>query len=286
MKYMFLRFPEGKTKALTMSYDDGCRQDKRFSETITPYGLKCTFNINAGYYGVNEKDWHLTRDEIQKAIVDKGHEIAVHGFIHRANGKQRTIEGIRDVLDCRLALERDFGGIIRGMAYPDSGIRQMMNGASYESVRNYLCELDIAYSRTLGGDNNNFDLPDDWYAWMPTVHHNNPKLFDWFDEFLTIDVDNEYCARRYPRLFYIWGHSYEFDTNNNWERLERICEKISGHSEIWYATNGEIREYVKAYDSLVFSASGTVVYNPTVTAVWFNVDGKNYCIKAGETLNI
>ena len=153
-------------------------------------------------------------------------------------------------------------------------------------MRNYLCELDITYSRTLGGDNNNFNLPDDWYAWMPTVHHNNPKFFDWFDEFLTVDVDNEYCARRYPRLFYIWVHSYEFDSNNNWERLERICEKISGHSEIWYATNGEIREYVRAYDSLVFSASGTVVYNPTVTTVWFNVDGKNYCIKAGETLSI
>lgn len=269
-----------------MSYDDGCRQDIRFSETITSYGLKCTFNINAGFYGQSDKDWGLTLDEIKANTIDKGHEIAVHGFVHRACGKQRTIEGIRDVLDCRLALERDFGGIIRGMAYPDSGIRQMMNGATYESVRNYLSELDITYSRTLGGDNNNFTLPEDWYAWMPTLHHNNPRFFEWFDEFLALDVDNEYCARRYPRLFYIWGHSCEFDKCDNWDRLDEICKKISGHSEIWYATNGEIREYVRAYDSLIFSASGKVVYNPTVTTVWFNVDGKDFCLGAGETLKI
>lgn len=47
LRYQFLRFPEGKTRVFTMSYDDGCVQDKRLSDIITPYGLKCTFNLNA-----------------------------------------------------------------------------------------------------------------------------------------------------------------------------------------------------------------------------------------------
>ena len=47
------------------------------------------------------------------------------------------------------------------MAYPDSGITKFFSGASYPSVKNYLTELDIAYSRTLGGDNNSFKLPED-----------------------------------------------------------------------------------------------------------------------------
>ena len=46
MKYRFLRFPEGKQKAVTLSYDDGCKEDIRFSDVITKYGLKCTFNLN------------------------------------------------------------------------------------------------------------------------------------------------------------------------------------------------------------------------------------------------
>ena len=46
MKYFFPRFPGGKGKAVTLSYDDGCPEDIRFSDTISKYGLKCTFNLN------------------------------------------------------------------------------------------------------------------------------------------------------------------------------------------------------------------------------------------------
>ena len=38
LSYQFMRFPEGKNRTFTMSYDDGCVQDKRFSDVITPYG--------------------------------------------------------------------------------------------------------------------------------------------------------------------------------------------------------------------------------------------------------
>ena len=46
MRYRFLRFPEGKAKAVTFSYDDGCPEDIRLAEILSEYGLKCTFNLN------------------------------------------------------------------------------------------------------------------------------------------------------------------------------------------------------------------------------------------------
>ena len=46
MRYRFLRFPEGKLKAVTFSYDDGVIQDIRFSEMLNKYSMKCTFNLN------------------------------------------------------------------------------------------------------------------------------------------------------------------------------------------------------------------------------------------------
>ena len=46
MRYQFMRFPGGKPKAFTMSYDDGVVQDRRFSDVISKYGIKCTFNLN------------------------------------------------------------------------------------------------------------------------------------------------------------------------------------------------------------------------------------------------
>lgn len=284
MRYKFLRYPGGKSKAATFSYDDGVRQDVRFAETLTKYGLKCTFNFNSftmrGNSGISVED-------AKNVILGKGHEIAVHGLNHKAEGTLRPIEGIREVIDNRIELENIFGMIIRGMAYPDSGITYFTNGASYPAVKQYLTECDICYCRTLAGDNNSFTLPSDWHAWMPTCHHNNPKVLEWIDEFINLDTSTKaYCAKRQPRLFYIWGHSYEFDNNNNWEHLEEICKRISGKDDVWYATNMEIYEYVSAYNALIFSADLSMVRNPSCIDIWMDVDGKVICIKAGETVKI
>ena len=285
MRYRFLRFPEGKYKAVTLSYDDGCRPDIKMSQIISRYGLKCTYNINSGWYGKDSNDWHLTRNEIKEHLLDKGHEIAVHGEFHKAPGIVRTADGIRDVLNCRLALEKDFGIIVRGMAYPDCGITRMDNGTTYEKVKNYLTELDITYSRTLGGDNDSFDMPKDWHAWMPTMHHNNPNALAWAEKFVGLTCP-EYHAAHSPKLMYMWGHSYEFDRDNSWDLLEKLCETLSGKDDIWYATNGEIYDYVAAYNALICSADGLRIYNPTLMDVWFVCDGKPYCVHSGETVVI
>ena len=283
MRYRFLRFPGGLSKAVTLSYDDGCKDDIRFSETICAHGLKCTFNINSGFIAEKEGDWHLTREQIKKYLIDTGNEIAVHGKYHRASGKQLPIDGIRDVLECRTELEKDFGMIIRGMAYPDSGITRFENGAEYGNIKRYLTDLGIVYSRTLGGDNDSFALPTDWHAWMPTAHHTNPELFRYIDKFLNEPMPS-YEAAQTPRLFYLWGHSFEIENNKNWNLLDKICSALSNKPDVWYATNIEIYDYVSAYRSLVFSADGSMVYNPTLLDIWFTEDGKPYVIKSGETL--
>ena len=283
MRSVFMRYPDGKAKAVTFSYDDGVRQDKRLAELFDRYGMKATFNFNSEAL----RPTNFTKEQIHEYFLSKGHEIAVHGANHRANGNLRPIEGIRDVLDCRLELEEKCDRIIRGMAYPDSGITQMGNFGSYEQIKNYLIELDIVYARTLGGDNNLFMLPQDFHAWMPTAHHNNPKIMEYIDEFLNKDISTKaYHARRIPRLLYIWGHSYEFDRNDNWDHIEAICQKLSESDELWYATNMEIYEYVQAYKSLIYSADGYKIYNPTLLTVWLDVDGTLYSVASGETLRL
>jgi len=284
MRTVFMRYPEGKAKAVTFSYDDGIQSDRRLAAIFDKYGMKGTFNFCCD--GVM-KPPYFSKEEMEEIFFSKGHEIAVHGAFHRANGNTRPIEGIKDVLDCRLFLEEKCDRIIRGMAYPDTGITRMGNFGSYEGIKQYLTELDIAYARTLGGDNNSFDLPLDFHAWMPTAHHDNPKIMEYIDEFLTLDTSTAvYHAKRTPKLFYIWGHSYEFDRKNNWEHIEEICQKLSGSDEIWYATNIEIYDYVEAYKSLKYSADGYIIFNPSLVTVWLDVDGKLYSVNPGETIRI
>lgn len=280
MPYRFLRYPEGKMKAVTLSYDDGSCYDLKLLEIINRYGLKCTFNLNSNVLYGEEK---LTIGQINSLLAD-GHEIAVHGAHHMANGIITPTEGIQDVLRCREMLEQTFGRIIRGMAYPDSGILRFSGSNSYETVRNYLKYLGIVYARTLGSDNDRFDLPTDWLAWMPTAHHSNPNLVEYIDKFLSLDINQLYCADQYPRLFYLWGHAHEFHFNNNWNLLENICQKLGHCEDIWYATNMEIYDYVTAYSSLVWSADSTQVYNPTLIPIWFIVGNNVYHIDPGQVI--
>lgn len=283
MRSVFMRYPDGKAKAVTFSYDDGVIHDKRLAEIFDKYGMKCTFN----FVGTKKKSFNYTNEEIEEIFLSKGHEIAIHGANHRANGNLRPIEGIRDVLDCRLELEERCGRIIRGMAYPDTGITLMGSLGTYEQIKNYLSELDIAYARTLGGDNDSFLLPDDFHAWMPTAHHDNPKIMEFIDKFLSLDTSTKaYHARRVPRLFYIWGHSFEFDRKDNWDHIEDICKKFSESDEIWYATNIEIHDYVEAYKRLVYSADGSKIYNPTLIDMWLDVDGVLYEIPSSKTVSV
>lgn len=289
MRYRFLCFPEGKQKAVTFSYDDGVRSDIRLTEIFKKYNAKGTFNINSGMIPEKSGEKRITANEIEEFILNRGHEVAVHGDLHCAPGVSSPLKITKDVLDCRLKLEELFSRIIRGMAYPDSGVTNFQNGTDYETVKTILCNLGITYSRSLSNDNNSFKLPTDWHNWIPTCHHNNPHALEWAKEFAELDFENSpslYGAHRWPKLFYVWGHSYEFDNNDNWERIEQLCEILCNKEDTWYATNGEICEYVKAYESLVFSVDDSMVYNPTSQKIWFETDGVKYCVGAGETLKI
>lgn len=286
MKYRFLRYPDGKAKAVTLSYDDGMPQDIRMAEVLGKYGMKCTFNLNSGIIVERILEGYMTPEEVKCHLLDAGHEIAIHGRLHQAPGLSRPIEVVQEMLKCREMLEKTFGRIIRGMAYPDTGITDFQHDQNYGTIRQILQELDIVYARTVMGGNDKFKLPTDWYAWAPTTHHNDYYVLDDAKQFVELDVDTTRGTYRWPRLFNMAGHSYEFDRDNNWERLEELCQILGNREDIWYATNMEIWEYVNAYNSLVFSADSSMVYNPTLYKIWFEVDEKVYSVEPGQTITV
>ena len=286
MRYRYLRFPGGKTKAVTFSYDDGLQTDVRLCKLLEKYGCKGTFNINSRWLANDESGYNITKEQLHTVILNGGHEVAVHGAQHVAPGNARTIDALVDALECRRELEKMTGRIIRGMAYPDSGITVMNNGASYPRIKHYLTDLDIDYSRSLAADNDRFRLPEDWHNWIPTAHHDNPNILDWAKRFVQMDINSFYAPDRYPRLFYIWGHTYEFERRNTWEHIEELCRMFSACPDVWFATNMEICQYVKAYEALQFNVDNTLAYNPTNQTVWLDSDGKVFEIAPGATVTI
>lgn len=282
MKYKFMRFPGGKVKAVTISYDDGAPNDLRLIEICEKYGIKATLNICSDWVGRAKR---LNYDEL-KQIMSLGHEIASHGRDHKAPGLVSYRDGIEDVLECRRALEQNLGCLIRGYAYPDSGISRMADGNRYERIAEYMQDLEIAYCRSHGADHDDFALPNDWHNWMPNCHFLNPDTFAYAQKFIDARPEEEYIARRFPRLFYLWGHSFEFKSEEAWQKFDDFCALIGQKDDTWYATNIEIYDYTEAYRALRFSVDNTTVTNPTLIDVWFS-DGKtDYLVKSGETIVI
>ena len=48
MKQFRMRFPGGRMKAFTMSYDDGVEQDRKLIGIMRKNGVKVTFNLSSG----------------------------------------------------------------------------------------------------------------------------------------------------------------------------------------------------------------------------------------------
>ena len=83
-----MRFKNGKSKALTLSYDDGVVQDIRLIDIMTKYGLKGTFNIDGGLFlpedAEREKYYGRMKLSEAKALYQpSGQEVALHGFKHQ-----------------------------------------------------------------------------------------------------------------------------------------------------------------------------------------------------------
>lgn len=276
MANLFMRFPGGKAKALTLSYDDGVEQDVRLLEIMKQHGLKGTFNLNSGLYaadGTVYPQGQIHRRMPKKQCVDlykdSGMEVAVHGLTHPFLEQLPSNQCVQEILLDRANLEQEYDQIVRGMAYP--------YGTYSDTVVEILRQCGIAYARTVISTGA-FDIPTDWLRLPATCHHDDARLMTLAGRFV------EETPNRTPWLFYLWGHSYEFEANDNWNVMEEFAEYIGGREDIWYATNIEVYDYVKAYEQLIFSQDGKKVFNPTSREIWFERDGKIICVQPGENV--
>ena len=223
----------GKKKAITFSYDDGVTQDIRLIDLFNKYGLKGTFNINSGYLGQSgeliREGVHVRHDKVAPDMlrgIYEGHEVATHSVTHPDLTKLSDEAIIREIEDDRIKLSELVGYDVVGHAYPF--------GTCNRRVADILdTRTGVKYARTVVSTHN-FDIQTDLQLFNPTVYHHREmdELFRLGEEFLNLKTDE-------PKLFYIWGHAYEFDIHNDWNRFEEFLEMISHREDIFDGTNAE-----------------------------------------------
>ena len=224
----------GKKKAISFSFDDGTLQDVRLIEILNRYNLKGTFNICSGLFGVpntvvrygRQIEHGKVRAEDVREIYS-GHEVAVHTLTHPWLNRLDDDAVVREIEEDRLRLSELCGYEVFGMAYPF--------GVYDDRILSLIRErTGIKYSRTIK-NTHAFGLPksDELLTWHPSVYYIEPELEGVVDEFLALECDE-------PQLLYIWGHSFELDSDIGDAAFEEICQKLSGREDIFYGTNREV----------------------------------------------
>jgi hypothetical protein len=256
-------FPEGRFKAFTLSYDDGNDCDAPLVEMMRRFGVKGTFNVNAGLLyeegqPLGPEPWRRMTAEEAVSLYGNDMEIAIHGFRHP---KWKQMSGgplMYDILEDKRTLERISGKIIRGAAAPYGS----WNEQTLEILR--LAGFRYCRSKAGRGTESLAMWEDDPFLLDGTAHHDNPRLFELAERFVQDRSGT-------PKLFYVWGHSYEFVENDNWGRMEELLKKTGGRDDVWYATNLEIFDYWHAVQNLLYSADERRVCNPFAQDVWLRV---------------
>ncbi|MEG2584518.1 MAG: polysaccharide deacetylase, partial [Oscillospiraceae bacterium] len=145
-------------------------------------------------------------------------------------------------------------------------------GPTNSNVERIIKTLGIDYSR-VATTSGNFDIPVNFLQWEATCHHND-NLLKYGEQFLS---QTPYELM----LMYVYGHSFEFNGDDNWSLMEEFCRKMGRRDDIWYATNIEVCDYVNAIRHLRFTSKCDAVLNQSAYDVWISVDGEAVEIKSG-----
>lgn len=276
-------FPEGKSKALILSYDDGAIQDRELVKLMNKYHLIGTFHLNSNKLG-SDKDFNYLKKEEIKDLY-KGHEVSVHTANHPNLPDISKIGVIYEIVEDRKELERLVGYPVRGMAYPFGNT----NDAVIEAING----LGIEYARTVG-DSYNFEIPKDFLRWFPTMHQfakaywepNQPEKDKKELELFYNKID-DFLQTKELSVLDIWGHSWEMGTDQNkWNETEKFFKLLANNPTIYYAKQIDLVDYINAFRNLKFTVNKNIVTNTSAITFFIKLKDKIYSVKAGTSINL
>ena len=276
-------FPEGKTKALLLSYDDGTIHDRKLVKLMNKYHLIGTFHLNSNKLGTDIYFDYLNKAEIKQLY--EGHEVSVHSANHPNLTDISKIDVFYEIAEDRKELERLVGYPVRGMAYPF--------GNTNDDVVAIIDDLGIEYARTVG-DTYNFEIPKDFLRWYPTIHQfakaywepNQPeKDKKELEAFYKVIAD--FLATKQLAVLDIWGHSWEMGLDQNkWDETEKFFTLLANNPTIHYTKQIDLVDYINAFRNLKFSVDKSSVTNTSSLNICIKINDTIYTVQAGSSMKL
>jgi peptidoglycan/xylan/chitin deacetylase (PgdA/CDA1 family) len=229
--------------AVTTSWDDGYKLDRRVAAMLERAGVAGTFYIAPRSCEI-PAEARLTPDDIRS--LASGFEIGGHTLTHVRLPRLGVREAAQEIRHGKYLLEDMIQSPVRSFCYPRGEYRP--------------CHLDLvrqagfSLGRTVRRHETAF--PRDPLQTATTVHAYRhwrdvpaiaslagfqpaaaaARFWNWDD--LAIALFDRTLAA--GGLFHLWGHSWEIDAHDDWGRLERVLRHIGGRTSVRYITNGDL----------------------------------------------
>lgn len=215
---------------------------------LKQYGLKATFYISPRNREFTEGDL-LTQQEIRE--ISSAFEIGSHTVTHPRLPTIPQSQAREEIANSKTILEDITGQEVSSFCYP---------GGAYTSVHTQLVkDAGYRYARTVVRYAFIVDEPYEAPTSLHTYDHWSDLYHHWSDlwkiarfaKFRSVSPRQYYKWDSLGRamfdrvagtggVFHIWGHSWEIDQHNDWERLEGMFRYISARPGVKYVTNGEL----------------------------------------------
>lgn len=218
-------------KIVLLSFDDGVIWDRWFAEMLNQYGVPATFNLNSG---LEDFVWHCGELPVRRLkraewlAVYAGHETASHTLTHPPLTELSEEELLRQVGEDCANLRETLGLREIGFAVPFTHCGEREIGILRRSGL-------VRYIR-LSEMGEGFAPPADPFHIRVTALFNEEGIRDKIDAFEKSELPLS--------LFVLCGHSYEFEANGEWERMENVLRRLLAVPGAEFMTT---MDFVKAF---------------------------------------
>ncbi len=185
----------------------------------------------------------------RRSEIESGFEIGAHSMTHRRLPTISEQEAVREIAESKAVLEHVTGKEIKVFCYPGGAYTklhvQLVKDAGYQyarTVARYMFTADHPYEAGTSLHVYNHRFGFDLWRSARFVKFQPIKLvrclqWDALAKAMFDQVIEE------GGIYHIWGHSWEIDEHDDWERLEKVFRYISAHPKVSYVTNGELEAY-------------------------------------------
>lgn len=203
---------------ITLSVDDGTKDDIRIARLCDKYGIDCTFYWPVDIDGLCLlKDWDRI-DPKDEEWIARNFEIGSHTITHRYLTRIPIGEAIDEITESKKILENKYDQNITKFCYP--------RGYANESLRNVAQNAGYELARTtvIG----HVGEPDDPLLAPSAVHIGCPVREEYQGTtWLEYGLKMLEKARKEDKDFHAWCHSWEITKYNEWKNVEKFIKELA-----------------------------------------------------------